>query len=425
MKRRNISAILLCLVMLLSFTLTTNAVSDFGGLLYSEDDNPSILKVVGISTQPSESTIVTIPSSVLGKEIAKIDRSAFARTANIQKFVFSSNLLTICDNAMFAMPDLQEVILPKNIRSVGRSAFASCISLKTVTFYTEALSVVRKYTFFNCPDLESVVLSKSVFQLEERCFGNCPDLQKIYIPSSVQNIDDTAFENSENVTIYGVENSEAYLYAQRKNIPFICTEKLNFQQIDKLLSNIRTMTFDGSENFYTDDTFSSLMSTYETAQNIRNNILSSQTDIDNITAQLQNSYHSLVLKNLDSLQQTVINAQNYENHLYQYTITTAENFQNAFDNAQNILQSETKTYNQVQSCIDTLNTCINDLQSVTKGDVNGDCRIRLQDAVMVQRHLLNVTSFDDRMSYCADFNNDGTVSLSDVILIQRYIIQNG
>ena len=78
----------------------------------------------------------------------------------------------------------------------------------------------------------------------------------------------------------------------------------------------------------------------------------------------------------------------------------------------------------LQNCIDTLNSCINDLQTVTKGDVNGDCRIRLQDAVIVQRYLLNITSFDDRMFYCADFNNDGTVSLSDVILIQQYIIQN-
>ena len=389
-----------------------------------EDANPSLLKITGLSAELSDMTVLAIPSFVYGKEVVKIDRSAFSRTANIQGFTFSNNLLTISDNAMFAMPDLLEITLPKNISYVGRSAFASCAALKNVTFYTENLSVIRKYSFFNCPALESVVLSKSVFQLEERCFANCPGLQKIYIPSSVRNIDDTAFENTENVTIYGMENSAAYLYAQDKNIPFVCIDQLDYTQIDNLLADIKIMTFDGSVNFYTADTFINLMSTYEAAQNIRNNILSSQTDIDNITASLQNSYHSLVLNNISDLQQTINNAQDYESCLYQYTVSSAENFQNALNNARNTLYSESKTYYQVQDNIDMLSTCINALESVIKGDINGDLHIRLQDVVFIQRYLLGITSFDDRMSYCADFDNDGTVTISDIILIQRYIIQN-
>ena len=424
MKMKGIVSILLSIVMMLSCVLTTGAVNSFNGLLYSEDANPSLLKITGLSAELSDMTVLAIPSFVYGKEVVKIDRSAFSRTANIQGFTFSNNLLTISDNAMFAMPDLLEITLPKNISYVGRSAFASCAALKNVTFYTENLSVIRKYSFFNCPALESVVLSKSVFQLEERCFANCPGLQKIYIPSSVRNIDDTAFENTENVTIYGMENSAAYLYAQDKNIPFVCIDQLDYTQIDNLLADIKIMTFDGSVNFYTADTFSNLMSTYEAAQNIRNNILSSQTDIDNITASLQNSYHSLVLNNISDLQQTINNAQDYESCLYQYTVSSAENFQNALINARNTLYSESKTYYQVQDNIDILSTCINALESVIKGDINGDRHIRLQDVVFIQRYLLGITSFDDRMSYCADFDNDGTVTISDIILIQRYIIQN-
>ncbi len=424
MKVKNITAILLSIVMLLSCVMTTSAVNDFNGLLYSEDDNPSVLKITGLSAELSDMTVLAVPSSIRGKAVVKIDRSAFSRKANVQGFAFSNNLLTISDNAMFAMPDLLEITLPKNISSVGRSAFASCTALKNVTFYTENLSVIRKYTFFNCPALESVVLSKSVFQLEERCFANCPGLQKIYIPASVSNIDNTVFENSENVTIYGVENSMAYLYAQGKNIPFVCIDQLDYTQMDNLLADIKIMTFDGSANFYTADTFGNLMTTYEIAQNVRNNILSSQTDIDNITAQLQNSRQSLVLDNIADLQQTITIAENYENCLYQYTVPTAENFQNALNNARNTLYSDNKTYYQVQNTIDRLNTCINALETVMKGDVNGDRHIRLQDAVLIQRYLLGMTSFDNRMFYCADFNNDGTVTLSDIILIQHYIIQN-
>ena len=144
MKVKNIVVVLLSVITVFSTIVTGSAVNAYGGLLYSEDDNPSLLKIVGISAELSEKTIITVPSSVYGKAVTKIDRSAFSRTANIQGFSFTSTLLTICDNALFGMPDLQEITLPKNIQSVGRSAFASCISLKNVTFRTECLSVVRK-----------------------------------------------------------------------------------------------------------------------------------------------------------------------------------------------------------------------------------------------------------------------------------------
>ena len=109
MKVKNIVVVLLSVITVFSTIVTGSAVNAYGGLLYSEDDNPSLLKIVGISAELSEKTIITVPSSVYGKAVTKIDRSAFSRTANIQGFSFTSTLLTICDNALFGMPDLQEI----------------------------------------------------------------------------------------------------------------------------------------------------------------------------------------------------------------------------------------------------------------------------------------------------------------------------
>ena len=55
------------------------------------------------------------------------------------------------------------------------------------------------------------------------------------------------------------------------------------------------------------------------------------------------------------------------------------------------------------------------------GDVNGDGKISVLDATLIQKYISGLVTFSDTQKAAADVNNDGSVSVIDATLIQKYI----
>ena len=55
------------------------------------------------------------------------------------------------------------------------------------------------------------------------------------------------------------------------------------------------------------------------------------------------------------------------------------------------------------------------------GDVNGDGKISVLDATLIQKYLAGLVTLSDTQKAAADVNNDGSVSVLDATLIQKYI----
>ena len=60
--------------------------------------------------------------------------------------------------------------------------------------------------------------------MRRNTFGEDTKLKKIVIPREVTQIDESAISGSNNLCIYGYANSEAQVYAEENNIPFIDLE---------------------------------------------------------------------------------------------------------------------------------------------------------------------------------------------------------
>lgn len=59
--------------------------------------------------------------------------------------------------------------------------------------------------------------------------------------------------------------------------------------------------------------------------------------------------------------------------------------------------------------------------SITKGDVNQDGNITIQDVTLIQKYLAMIVTFNDIQKYAADINNDGTVTIDDATILQTMI----
>lgn len=55
------------------------------------------------------------------------------------------------------------------------------------------------------------------------------------------------------------------------------------------------------------------------------------------------------------------------------------------------------------------------------GDVNGDGDISIDDATLIQKHIVQLDMQNYFYKYYADFDYDGKISIDDVTLIQMYI----
>lgn len=179
----------------------------------------------------------TIPSSIDGKTVTKIDDTAFAR-ADFTKVILPDTLTTIGNFSFSSCSDLQSITIPASVTAIGTAPFSSCVKLTDLTVsgqnpnYMEEGGIVyskdkttlvvcpaassvtvpatvtriEDYAFYYNSNLKKVSLPESVISLGEGAFGDCSSLEKIYLPRSVQSLGAYAFANCydlEYVCFYG------------------------------------------------------------------------------------------------------------------------------------------------------------------------------------------------------------------------------
>ena len=120
-------------------------------------------------------------------QLESLEISTDFMKVNISESAFAS-----CLNLRTA--DLSEI---GRIHALWTSAFADCISLKTVYFPWNMYSV-GAYTFANCINLEKVFIPKNstLSDIRDHSFSNCTKLTSFYIPSRLSAIGNHAFTDS-------------------------------------------------------------------------------------------------------------------------------------------------------------------------------------------------------------------------------------
>ncbi|MDR1473637.1 MAG: leucine-rich repeat protein [Lactobacillales bacterium] len=108
----------------------------------------------------------------------------------------------INEKAFVKKYNVKEVTIPKSIKTIGKSAFADCRNLVSVTFAEDSqLTAIKMLAFVHCHGLKSIIIPKSVRTIEKHAFGECSHLQEILFNGDVSmiSIDKQAVEFSESL----------------------------------------------------------------------------------------------------------------------------------------------------------------------------------------------------------------------------------
>ena len=139
---------------------------------------------------------IEIPASVIS-----IGNYAFNSCENLEELTFAPNsqLQRIEEGAFGAdmngmPPAYTSIKIPASVTEIGKSAFCSCIELKTVEFEEGSqLKVLEESVFSNCESLEEIKLPSGITKIGVGAFANCGSLKEFTIPANVGTIGEMAF----------------------------------------------------------------------------------------------------------------------------------------------------------------------------------------------------------------------------------------
>ena len=163
--------------------------------------------ILNNSGKYSELEEVIIPNN-----ITSIGDYQFYNLTSLKSVIFEGNVTNIGNCSFRNCINLTSLFMPNTLTNIGTRAFEDCINLEEINFSDlSKLSSLGASAFEDCISLEEVNFSdlSKLSSLGEGAFLNCSSLKQIKIPQNVTNIDMYAFKNCINLEqVIFIENSK-------------------------------------------------------------------------------------------------------------------------------------------------------------------------------------------------------------------------
>lgn len=126
--------------------------------------------------------------------IKSIGSSAFASCVNLKSVILPESLESI-DDSVFSGSGIKELHLPNSVKEIGDDLCMGCKELNKVVL-SDSLTEIPDGAFFRCKELKFVILPKKIKVIKRDAFSECR-MKYIDLPEGLEIIESDAFyENS-------------------------------------------------------------------------------------------------------------------------------------------------------------------------------------------------------------------------------------
>jgi len=182
---------------------------------FNDDDKESIDKEYPISIKErkeleNKEGVLFIP---YGK--TEIINSEYQNRNDIRIVIFPNSINKIYNGdwnngAFYECKNLERVILSNSLEIIGNCAFQCCSNLTNINI-PSSVTQIGVYAFSYCKSLTNINIPSSVTQIGYDAFSGCSKLTTINIPSSVTQISNSAFYNCSSLTNIYIPSSVTYI----------------------------------------------------------------------------------------------------------------------------------------------------------------------------------------------------------------------
>ena len=142
-------------------------------------------------------TSISIPDSVMS-----IGDCAFQWCTNLSDIILSKNLTSIGRGTFGDCRSLTEIIIPEGVTSIGVGAFNYCQLLIDIEL-PKSLICIGARAFDGCRSLTEITLPEGVTSIGDGAFSGCNGLTSIIIPESVMSIGAGVFDHCTSLLSFG------------------------------------------------------------------------------------------------------------------------------------------------------------------------------------------------------------------------------
>ena len=204
---------------------------------------------------------VEIPSEIAGKPVTEIAEDAFQFCENLTSVEIPDTVQTIGKNAFWNCHKLQHVTLPKNLTAVGDNCFRSCGLLAeleipatlqkigldafcdtawlknqqtenplvqvnhilidatmcsgTAVEVPDGVTEIGNFAFYNCGNLQKIMLPASVTKIDWGAFWQCSGLETLTVQGNLAKIGESAFSDCTKLSaVYTVMSEDEWSNVQ-------------------------------------------------------------------------------------------------------------------------------------------------------------------------------------------------------------------
>ncbi|KAK8839930.1 hypothetical protein M9Y10_031645 [Tritrichomonas musculus] len=143
---------------------------------------------------------------LLSQDGIKTNNFCFFNCNEIEKIIIPSSVTSVGDFVFNRCSSLREITIPSSITSIGYSAFRGCSSLIQITIPSSVTSI-GECSFNECSSLREITIPSSVTSIGDYAFSGCSSLIQITIPSSVTSIKDYTFNECSSLIQIAIPSS--------------------------------------------------------------------------------------------------------------------------------------------------------------------------------------------------------------------------
>ena len=174
--------------------------------------------------------------------VTDITVDAFSNANNLEKVVLPGTIKTIGSGAFYNCYSLKSVNVPDSVEKIGSYAFANCGNLISINYPSsltwidscafqdvpivcitvkEGVTVIPSGAFYCANKVQKVSLPSTVKKIENYAFYNCKSLEIVKVGANIENIDKQSFSGCDKLTIYGKADTYTSTYAENNGIPYV------------------------------------------------------------------------------------------------------------------------------------------------------------------------------------------------------------